>query len=139
MDNSKQKNKQIVQQYEEGFNTANKGCYQIKQEPTERDTEYISRIKSLKALPFDKTIFGERAANQNILKFQNNLKELVRNETMIGDIVRRFTDPETIFLINTHWKKVLPVLLQIVGYNNKFVTPDDFEQEITRTMEYQPV
>ena len=87
-------------------------------------------------MPFDKTIFKERAANQNILKFQNNLKELVRSETMIGEIVRRFTDPEIIFLINTNWKKVLPVLLQIVGYNNKFATADDFEKAITRTMEY---
>ena len=136
MDDSKQKNKQIVQQYEEGFNTANKGRYQIKQEPTETDAEYISRIKSLEALPFDTTIFKERAANQNILKFQNNLKELVRSETMIGEIVRRFTDPETIFLINTNWKKALPVLLQIVGYNNKFATADDFEKAIIRTMEY---
>ena len=136
MDDSKQKNKQIVQQYEEGFNTANKGRYQIKQEPTETDAEYISRIKSLETLPFDTTIFKERAANQNILKFQNNLKELVRSETMIGEIVRRFTDPETIFLINTNWKKALPVLLQIVGYNNKFVSADDFVQAITRTMEH---
>ena len=136
MDDSKQKNKQIVQQYEEGFNTANKGRYQIKQEPTETDAEYISRIKSLETLPFDTTIFKERAANQNILKFQNNLKELVRSETMIGEIVRRFTDPETIFLINTNWKKALPVLLQIVGYNNKFATADDFEKAIIRTMEY---
>ena len=136
VDDSKQKNNQIVQQYEEGFNTANKGRYQIKQEPTETDAEYISRIKSLEALPFDTTIFKERAANQNILKFQNNLKELVRSETMIGEIVRRFTEPEVIFLINTNWKKVLPVLLQIVGYNNKFATADDFEKAIIRTMEY---
>ena len=69
----------------------------ITQDPNETDQEYIYRIKSLENLPFDKTIFEERAATKNILKFQNNLKELVRNEIIIGEIVRNYTsNPEII-------------------------------------------
>ena len=124
---AEQKNKQIVQKYEEGFNLANRGRYQVTQDPNETDEEYIKRIQSLELMPFDRTIFEERAATKNILKFQNNLKELVRNEIIIGEIVRNYTsNPEAVFLINSNWKKMLPILLQMVGYNNKYLSPDDF-------------
>jgi hypothetical protein len=126
-----QKNKQIVQNYEEGFNLANRGRYQVKQQPNETDEEYIKRIQSLEMMPFDRTIFEERAATKNILKFQNNLKELVRNEIIIGEIVRYYSGaPEAVFLINSNWKKMLPLLLQMIGYNNKRMTAEQFASTI---------
>ena len=70
---AEQKNKQIVQKYEEGFNLANRGRYQVKQQPNETDEEYIKRIQSLELMSFDRTIFEERAATKNILKFQNTI------------------------------------------------------------------
>ena len=82
-------------------------------------------------MPFDRTIFEERAATKNILKFQNNLKELVRNEIIIGEIVRNYTsNPEVVFLINSNWKKMLPILLQMVGYDNRKMTADQFARTI---------
>ncbi len=128
---AEQKNKQIVQKYEEGFNLANRGRYQVTQDPNETDEEYIKRIQSLELMPFDRTIFEERAATKNILKFQNNLKELVRNEIIIGEIVRHYaSNPEVVFLINSNWKKMLPILLQMVGYNNRKMTADQFVNTI---------
>ena len=128
---AEQKNKQIVQKYEEGFNLANKNRYQVKQQPNETDEEYIKRIQSLEMMPFDRTIFQERAATQNMLKLQKNLKELVRNEIIIGEIVRHYsTNPEAVFLINSNWKKILPMLLQMTGYNNKNVTAEQFANSI---------
>ena len=128
---AEQKNKQIVQKYEEGFNLANRGRYQVTQDPNETDEEYIKRIQSLELMPFDRTIFEERAATKNILKFQNNLKELVRNEIIIGEIVRNYTsNPEAVFLINSNWKKMLPILLQMVGYDNRKMTSDQFARTI---------
>jgi hypothetical protein len=128
---AEQKNKQIVQNYEEGFNLANRGRYQVKQQPNETDEEYIKRIQSLEMMPFDRTIFEERAATKNILKFQNNLKELVRNEIIIGEIVRYYSGaPEAVFLINSNWKKMLPLLLQMIGYNNKRMTAEQFASTI---------
>ena len=128
---TEQKNKQIVQKYEEGFNLANRGRYQVTQDPNETDEEYIKRIQSLELMPFDRTIFEERAATKNILKFQNNLKELVRNEIIIGEIVRNYTsNPEAVFLINSNWKKMLPILLQMVGYDNRKMTADQFVKTI---------
>ena len=82
-------------------------------------------------MPFDRTIFEERAATKNILKFQNNLKELVRNEIIIGEIVRYYSGaPEAVFLINSNWKKMLPLLLQMIGYNNKRMTAEQFASTI---------
>jgi hypothetical protein len=82
-------------------------------------------------MPFDRTIFEERAAAKNISKFQNNLKELVRNEIKIGEIVRHYSvAPEAVFLINSHWKTMLPLLLQMIGYNNKKMTADQFASTI---------
>jgi hypothetical protein len=128
---AEQKNKQIVQKYEEGFNLANRQRYQVKQQPNETDKEYIERIQSLESMPFDRTIFEERAATKNILKLQNNLKELVRNEIIIGEIVRHYsTNPEAVFLLNSNWKKMLPILLQMTGYNNKTMTADQFANTI---------
>ena len=62
---AEQKNKQIVQKYEEGFNLANRGRYQVTQDPNETDEEYIKRIQSLELMSFDRTIFEERAATKN--------------------------------------------------------------------------
>jgi hypothetical protein len=109
---AEQTNKQIVQKYEEGFNLANRQRYQVKQQPNETDQEYIKRIQSLESMPFDRTIFEERAATKNILKLQNNLKELVRNEIIIGEIVRHYsTNPEAVFLINSNWQKNAPSII----------------------------
>lgn len=128
-------NKSIVQKYEEGFNLANRNKYQVKQAPNETDQEYISRIKSLEMMPFDRTIFEERAVTKNIAKFKNNLKELLRDEVKIGEIVRYYiSNPEVVFLINSNWKKVLPLLLQINGYNNKNLTADQFASTIDEVM-----
>lgn len=119
LDYAEKEIKQIVQKYEEGFDLENRGRYQVKQQPNETDQEYIQRIKSLEMMPFDRTILEGRAATRNILKFQKNLKELVRNEIIIGEIVRIFNSmPEAVLFINSNWQKLLPILLQMLGYNN---------------------
>ena len=79
----------------------NKNRYQVTQDPTETDADFIKRIDSLEKLKFDPTIFKDRAAIEGNKKFMKNLKDITRDEIKISAIVNSFTSPEEVFLINS--------------------------------------
>ena len=54
-------NKKIMKEYQDTFNIMNKNRYQVTQDPTETDADFMRRIKSLEGLQFDPTIFKDRA------------------------------------------------------------------------------
>jgi hypothetical protein len=96
------KNKKIMKEYQDTFNIMNKNRYQVTQDPTETDAAFIKRIDSLE-MPFDKNIFKDRAATEGNKKFMKNLKDITRDEVKISEIVKSFTSPEEVFLINNNW------------------------------------
>jgi hypothetical protein len=58
---TEQQNKQEMKAYQDTFNIMNKNRYQVTQDPTETDADFMRRIKSLEGLQFDPTIFKDRA------------------------------------------------------------------------------
>jgi len=70
----------------------------MKQDPNETDADYITRIKSLASLPFDKNIFKDRAQTQGNQKFMKNFKEMTRDEIIFSEIVKSFPVAEEVFL-----------------------------------------
>ena len=70
----------------------------MKQDPNETDADYITRIKSLASLPFDKNIFKDRVQTQGNQKFMKNFKEMTRDEIIFSEIVKSFPVAEEVFL-----------------------------------------
>jgi hypothetical protein len=58
-----------MKEYQDTFNIMNKNRYQVTQDPTEIDTDFMARIQSLEKLAFDPNIFKDRAVTEDNQKF----------------------------------------------------------------------
>ena len=131
----KNENKPIVKKYEEAFNIANRNRYQVQQAPNESDDDYLKRIQSIEQLPFDENIFKDKAAVEESRKLMKNLKQVLRDDVKISEIVRSFPQPEDVYEINKYFKQVSKRLLNIFGFDNKNVKFNDYVDEIKKTIE----
>ena len=122
-------NKKIVQKYEETFNILNRNRNSVKQDPNESDQDYITRIKSLETLPLDKDIFKDKVALEGSRKLMTNLRNVLRDEVKISEIVKSF-GPQEIFIINTNWKAIQEQLKIKFGINNPNTTVTDYITEM---------
>jgi hypothetical protein len=132
---TEQENKQQLKAYQDTFNIMNKNRYQVTQDPTETDADFIKRIQSLESLAFDKNIFKDRAATEGNKKFMKNLKDITRDEVKISEIVKSFTSPEEVFLINSNWSYILNILKRQFGFNNPGISASEYNSEIEEALE----
>jgi hypothetical protein len=132
---TEQENKQQLKAYQDTFNIMNKNRYQVTQDPTETDADFIKRIQSLESLAFDKNIFKDRAATEGNKKFMKNLKDITRDEVKIGEIVKSFSSPEEVFLINSNWSYILNILKRQFGFNNPGISASEYNSEIEEALE----
>jgi hypothetical protein len=128
-------NKQKLKEYQDTFNIMNKNRYQVTQDPTETDADFIARIQSLEKLAFDKNIFKDRAATEGNKKFMKNLKDITRDEIKISEIVKSFSLPEEVFLINNNWPIISNRLKSVFGVNNPAISTNEYKSEIEKTLE----
>jgi hypothetical protein len=128
------KNKKIMKEYQDTFNIMNKNRYQVTQDPTETDAAFIKRIDSLEKMPFDKNIFKDRAATEGNKKFMKKLKDITRDEVKISEIVKSFTSPEEVFLINNNWSYILNRLKSVFGVNNPAISANDYNIQINEQL-----
>ena len=128
-------NKAIAQKYEEAFNVANRNRLQVQQLPFETEDEYINRIKSLEALPFNDVLFKDKAALEESRKLQKNLKQVLRNDVKISEIIRNFPKPEDVYEINKYFKVIKERLINMFGTNNENVSISEYVNEIIKTIE----
>jgi hypothetical protein len=127
---TEQENKQQLKAYQDTFNIMNKNRYQVTQDPTETDAAFIKRIDSLEKMAFDPNIFKDRAATEGNKKFMKNLKDITRDEVKISEIVKSFTSPEEVFLINSNWSYILNRLKSVFGVNNPAISANDYNIQI---------
>jgi hypothetical protein len=127
-------NKDITQRYTDKFNMANRDRYSVQQDPNEGDTDYLTRIKQIESLQYDPDVFKEKAANEGNLKLMSNLRNSLRDEVKISEIVKAF-QPEDIFIINTNWKAIQDQLKVKFGINNPSKTVSDYVTEIRDVVE----
>ena len=92
----KNKNKIIAQKYTDTFNMANRDRYSVQQDPNESDQDYLNRIKQIESQPYDANIFKEKATNEGNLKLMANLRNSLRDELKITEIVKTFQPEEGI-------------------------------------------
>ncbi len=114
------RNREITKKYTETFNMTNRDRYSIQQEPYESDADYITRISKIEGSPYDANIFKERATNEGNKQLMTNLRNSLRDEVKISEIVKSFS-PEEFFIINTNWKAIQDQLKIKFGINNPIV------------------
>ena len=122
-------NKKIVQKYEETFNILNRNRNSVKQDPNELDQDYINRIGSLESLTLDKDIFKDKMALEGSRKLMTNLRNVLRDEVKISEIVKSI-GPQEIFIINTNWEAIQEQLKIKFGINNPNTTVTDYITEM---------
>ena len=128
-------NKQQIKAYQDTFNIMNKNRYQVTQDPTETDADFIKRIESLEKLAFDPTIFKDRATTEGNSKFMKNLKDITRDEVKISAIVKSFSLPEEVFLINSNWPIISNRLKSVFGFDNPAISTSEYKSEIEKTLD----
>ena len=134
MQKVKNKNKEITQKYTDLFNMANRDRYSVQQDINESEEDYLNRIKQIESQPYDPTIFKEKAANEGNLLLMSNLRNSLRDEVKITEIVKKIT-PEEVFMINTNWKEIQDQLRVKFGVNNPSKTVKDYNEEIISIIE----
>ena len=134
MQKVKNKNKEITQKYTDTFNMANRDRYSVQQDINESEKDYLDRIKQIESQPYDPTIFKEKATNEGNLNLKDNLRNSLRDEVKITEIVKTFT-PEEVFMINTNWKEIQDQLRVKFGINNPNKTVKDYHEEIISIIE----
>ena len=122
-------NKDITRKYTDTFNMANRDRYSVQQDPNEDDQAYLNRIKVIESAQYDPKIFKEKAANEGNLKLMTNLRNSLRDEVKISEIVKSFV-AEEVFIINTNWSAIQEQLKVKFGINNPIKTVNDYVTEI---------
>ena len=128
-----QDNLQYAKLYEEGLKQANPNRLFLQQQPNESSDDYIKRIQTIEDEKFDITIHGDKAVLSNIRKFKTNLKQLIREPSLIENVLKSFT-PDEIFKINRYFEIIKTKFLKIFGYNNKSLTDNDIYDEISNIL-----
>jgi hypothetical protein len=99
-------------------------------------------MKSLEALPLDKGIFKEKTVLKGSRKLITNLRNVLRDEVKIIDIVKSFTNPEDVFIINTNWETIqVQLRVKFCIYNPNTKTKDYREEivNVNETLQNKPV
>ena len=129
-------NRPIIKQYEDTFNTLNRNRNSVSQEPNESDDAYLKRIQSLETLAYDPNIFQAKASNEENKKFMTNLRNVIRDEVRISDIVKAFNGkPEEVYIINNNWKEIEEQIKKKFGPNNPKTPFAEYVKEIEDVIE----
>ena len=122
---AKNENKKLIQKYTDQFNTLNKNRNSINQDPNESEQEYIDRIKQLQTLNFDPNIFKDRAEIENKNKLKEKLKEIIKTDSVISDILKSFPATQ-IYNINKFYPAISKKLIKVYGVKNEFTEYKDY-------------
>jgi hypothetical protein len=140
MQKVKNLNKDITRKYTETFNMTNRDRYSVQQDPNEDDTVYLNCIKQIESQPYDPNIFKEKVVNEGNLLLMSNLRNSLRDDVKISEIVTSFS-PEEVFMINTNWKEIQEQLRVKFGINNPSKTIKDYHEDIIniiKTLQSKP-
>lgn len=114
------KNREIVKEYGEKFNLLNWQQQQVGQQPNETEEAYIKRLKDLENYKVDPNIYKQKAINENINKLKNNLKEIIKDQGKIDQLVSYFKEGDDAYILNSYWDQI-SAYLKKYGFdiNNK--------------------
>lgn len=118
-------NKKRVKIVEESLMMANRGNnLRVEQGLNESDKDYLARIRQIPNERFDTVLYKDKAELNNIKKFKDYLKELIRRNDIIEDVVKYYP-PQTIFQILKIFEQIKHKFLKKYGYDNKLIKAQD--------------
>lgn len=123
-------NKQRSSIFIDEMNLLNSGNFKMDQYPNETDEEYLDRLKDTAETPGNNYYTEVEAELENIKKFKENMKDLIRSDIVI-ESVQRNLDTDTIFAINKIFTLVKGKFLKLFGFNNKSLTTDEIVEFLT--------
>ena len=118
-------NKKRIKMMEEGLMIANRSNnLRVEQGLNESDQAYLLRLRQIPNERYDTVLYKDKAELNNIKKFKDQLKELVRRNDIIEDVVKNY-QPQTIFEILRVFEQIKRKFLKKYGYDNKLIKAQD--------------
>lgn len=128
-------NKENIAKYEETLRLVNQNRMKfLQKEPNESDVDYLQRMNNIEAERYDTNLYQEKARLEQVVKLKLNLKNVIRKDDLIENVVKSFTGDQ-IFLINKQWAGIQEYFLETFGFNNANLTTNDVVNEITAILE----
>ena len=137
LQNVKKINKERIKSYKEELSSMNQGAFSMSQAPDETEEEYLDRIQQ-NAEALDPDEIGHKAVANALRNFKLKMRELVRNEVIIGQVSNRIDDfgqIENKMKILKTFPKFKKYFLEKYGFNNEQITPELIVDEITKYIE----
>ena len=131
------RNAKLNQEYQDALNLLNKGAFQMVQGINESETEFQDRIiANAEQETTDEQLFEAQEYTRN--KFKENLKELVRKESVIESVANQlksapFDEEDEIemkTLINKQFPGFKTLFIETFGKNNREIDAGDIIQFI---------
>lgn len=123
-------NKNFYKEYGDKFNLLNRDRISATQQPYETDEQYYRRIRELEQTAFDPNIYKDKVIIEENRKLKKNLEQLLKDPSKIENIIKSFSKPEEIYIINNNWTKIFNFIKNKLGINNRFATVEDYLKEI---------
>ena len=97
----KQINRERVKNYQERLNQLNEGEFSVIQQGNETEEEWLTRLNDIALSPYDDERIKLESDIYNVKELRNNLKELIKDNVIIDDVIRSFNVvPNDVFQLN---------------------------------------
>ena len=122
-----------IRLYQESLLAVNKNRLSIQQQGNESDADYIARMDAIGQEKYDTNLYEDKAKLQEIQKMKNNLKNIIRKDEIIENVIKSFTGDQ-IFMINKYFQMIEYTFLDKFGFNNANLSTKDIVDEITNIL-----
>lgn len=112
----------------------NMGKFNIERGSLETDEQYLKRLEDAANIEVSADVVEKEAEIDNIQRLKSNLKDIIRNESRIENIVKSF-NAEDIYILNTNWVKVKKLYVDTYGTNNKNLTAPEITAVLVTILE----
>jgi hypothetical protein len=128
-------NKENLFKYKEGLKILNTGRMNfLEREPNESEAQFLTRMKNIETERYDTNLHQEKARLDQVVRLKLNLKNIIRKDEIIENIVKSFT-AEQIFLINKNFAGIQQHFIENFGFDNPNLTTNDIVDEIVNILD----
>ena len=128
-------NRENLIKYQEELKVINTGRMNfLEREPNESEADFLTRMKNIEMERYDVNLNQEKAKLEQVVKLKMNLKNIIRKDDIIENIVKSFTGDQ-IFLINKNFAGIQQHFLDSFGFDNPNLTTNDIVDEIVNILD----
>ena len=123
----KEINRQRIKNYQEELNQLNRGEFSIIQQEAETEQEWLKRLNNMGETLYDDEKLKLESNLYNVKELRKNLKELIKDDVIIDDVIRKFNvDEKDVYQLNTIFNPYIKdKFIKIYGKFNPRITEDN--------------